>query len=83
MIKNSSNKPFPARQDGTSEPRRRLAPRLEGFRYANVRPTKGHDLINKGLIVAYKQGSRTMLDLDSVDAYHASLPRVEPKVAAK
>jgi excisionase family DNA binding protein len=38
-------------------------------------------LIQRGLVVAYKMGGRTMVDVDSIDAYHASLPRIEPAAA--
>lgn len=41
--------------------------------------TKLYGLINEGRIIAYKHGRRTMIDLDSIEAYHASLPRIVPK----
>jgi len=40
--------------------------------------TKAYELINQGKLVAYKMGHQTMVDDDSLDAYHASLPRIEP-----
>ena len=30
-------------------------------------------------IRAYKMGGKTLIDLDSIDEYHASLPRVESR----
>jgi excisionase family DNA binding protein len=38
-----------------------------------------YDLIRAGKIAAYKDRGRTMVDADSVAAYLASLPRVEPR----
>jgi hypothetical protein len=32
-------------------------------------------------IRAYKMGPKTMIDLDSVDEYHASLPRLETRAS--
>jgi hypothetical protein len=40
--------------------------------------TKAYELIDAGKIIAYKMGHQTMVDADSIDAYHASLPRIEP-----
>jgi hypothetical protein len=42
------------------------------------RRTKAYRLINEGKIIAYKMDHQTMIDADSIDAYHASLPRFEP-----
>jgi hypothetical protein len=38
-------------------------------------------LINEGKIIAYKMEGQTMIDADSFDAYHMSLPRIEPSGA--
>lgn len=43
------------------------------------RRTKAYKLINSGKIEAYKDGSRTMVDADSIERYHASLKRIEPR----
>ena len=40
--------------------------------------TKAYRLINEGKIIAYKMEGQTMVDADSIDAYHMSLPRIEP-----
>lgn len=82
ISKNPSNKPFPPRADGTREPTRRLAPVREACRYGNFGHTKCYEFINEGAIIAVKRGRQTLIDLDSIDAYHASLPRIEPKASA-
>jgi hypothetical protein len=45
--------------------------------------SKAYRLINDGSIVAYKRGGQTMIDADTIDAYHASLPRIEPRTKKK
>jgi hypothetical protein len=45
--------------------------------------TKAYELINKGKIIAYKMGHQAMVDADSIDAFHASLPRIEPGTVAR
>ena len=42
--------------------------------------TRAYELINDGTLKAYKMGHTTMIDPDTIDAYHASLPRYEPKL---
>ena len=49
----------------TLTPRRRLITFKEGLKYLRK-------------IIAYKQGHQTMIDLDSVDAFQGSLPRIAP-----
>jgi hypothetical protein len=39
--------------------------------------------INEGKIIAYKRGRRTMIDLDSIDAFNASLLRIASKEAVE
>jgi hypothetical protein len=41
--------------------------------------TVAAELIAHERIRAYKMGGKTMIDLDSVDEYHASLPRTETR----
>jgi hypothetical protein len=77
--KNPSNKPLPARKDGTTAPAVRLATVREACTYGRFGHTKCYDFINQGKIVAYKRGRRTMVDLDSIDAFNASLQRIPPK----
>jgi excisionase family DNA binding protein len=59
-------------------PRRRLITFKEGIKHLRVGRTKAYELINDGKIITYKMGHQTMIDADSIDAYHASLPRIEP-----
>jgi excisionase family DNA binding protein len=40
--------------------------------------TKAYELIADDKIIAYKMGHQTMIDADSIDDYHASLPRIQP-----
>jgi hypothetical protein len=57
-------------------PRKRYVPRKIGFKALNVGPTKGHDLINRGLIKVVKLDGKTLIDMDSVEQFLASLPDV-------
>jgi len=41
--------------------------------------TKSYELIAQQRIRAYKMGGKTLIDLDSIDDYHASLPRVKSR----
>jgi hypothetical protein len=77
--KKPSMKPLPPREDGTSAPPIRLATVREACAYGRFSHTKCYDYINAGKIIAYKRGHSTMIDLDSIDAFHASLQRIEPK----
>ena len=56
------------------QPPRRWASRKEAIAYAKVGTTKFHELINQKLIVARRLGSKTIIDLDSIDALFESLP---------
>jgi len=51
---------------------KRLATVKEACAYAKMGHTKLYDKINAGVIKAYKDGKRTLVDLDSIDA------RLEP-----
>ena len=64
------------------KPRRRLAPFAVGMDYIGVGRTKAYELIASGEIVAVKMGGRTMIDLDSVDKFHAGLPPLVPEKAS-
>ncbi len=66
--------------DNDSNKRRRLVEFKDGCRYGKFGRTKAYELIARDKIRAYKMGGKTMIDLDSVDDYHASLPRVETRV---
>src|SRR6201988_3056056 len=65
--------------DNDNNKRRRLVEFKDGCRYGKFGKTKAYELIANERIRAYKMGGKTMIDLDSVDEYHASLPRVETR----
>lgn len=48
----------------------------EAIKYAKVGRSHLYKLIQHGKIDARKDGRRTLVDLNSIDAYHRSLPRV-------
>jgi hypothetical protein len=56
--------------------RRRLAPFSEAMKYIGVGRTRCHQLINSGQVTAVKLGAKTLVDLDSVDRFHSTLPRI-------
>ena len=59
-------------------PRRRLTTFKDGLKHLCVGRSKAYELINSGKIIAHKQGHQTMIDVDSIDAFQATLPRIEP-----
>jgi excisionase family DNA binding protein len=67
--------------DKDDNKRRRLVEFKDGCRYGKFGKTKAYELIAHEKIRAYKMGGKTMIDLDSVDEYHASLPRVETRAS--
>jgi excisionase family DNA binding protein len=67
--------------DNDSNKQRRLVEFKDGCRYGKFGKTKAYELIAHDRIRAYKMGGKTLIDLDSVDEYHASLPRVETRVS--
>jgi hypothetical protein len=58
--------------------KRRLGNFKVGCTYGGFGRTKAYELIEAGKIDAYKMGHQTMIDLNSVDRYHASLPKIGP-----
>jgi hypothetical protein len=60
---------------------RRLIQFKDGCRYGKFGKTKAYGLIARERMRAYKMGGKTMIDLDCVDEYHASLPRVESRAS--
>ena len=64
-------------------PRRRLASFKVAIKYAGVGRTRAYELIAAGLIRAVKLGNSTLIDLDSVDQFHASLPPVVSRAAER
>jgi len=67
--------------DNDNNKQRRLVEFKDGCRYGKFGKTKAYELIAQERIRAYKMGGKTMIDLDSVDEYHASLPRVESRAS--
>ena len=55
---------------------RRLAEFKVACAYGKFGITKAYELIAAGKIAAYKDGRKSLVDLDSIDAYHRSLPRL-------
>ncbi|MDA9405562.1 helix-turn-helix domain-containing protein [Bradyrhizobium sp. CCBAU 45384] len=67
----------------TDKPRekRNLIPLKQACQKGHFGRTKAYELIGAGKIIAYKDGGRIMIDADSIDDYHATLPKVEPRAA--
>lgn len=57
----------------------RLVPIKEACTYGRFGMDKCRELIAQDKIVAYKDGGRVKVDLNSIDAYHRTLPRVITK----
>jgi hypothetical protein len=80
--KNTSTKPLPLRDDGSSAPPMRLGTVREACAYGRFSHTKCYDYINEERIDAYKRDGRTFIDLDSIDTMHAKvLTKIKPKEA--
>jgi excisionase family DNA binding protein len=67
--------------DNDNNKQRRLVGFKDGCGYGKFGKTKAYELIAQERIRAYKMGGKTMIDLNSVDEYHASLPRVESRAS--
>ena len=63
-----------------NEPRqkRNLIPLKKALERGGFGRSKAYKLIKNGKIIAYKMEGQTMVDADSIDAYHLTLPRIEP-----
>jgi excisionase family DNA binding protein len=59
-----------------TEEMRRLVSVREAFAYLKVGRSKGFQLIHNGSISAVRFGNRFLVDLDSINAFIASLPSV-------
>ena len=64
-----------------TEPAPLLIPRKAAFAMLSVGPTKGHELINSGLLDARKIGDRTVITMASIRALAAGLPRAVKEAA--
>lgn len=58
-----------------------LIPKRQAFAAIGVGNTKGHELINAGLLVARKLGTRTLIEAESLRSYAAGLPALPRKSA--
>jgi hypothetical protein len=81
ISKKPSNRPLPASPDGATKPPLRLGTTREACLYGRFGHTLLYALINAGRIDAYKRGTRTMIDLDSIDRMHAAMPKIAPRSA--
>lgn len=61
--------------DFHAEPGPILIPRKAAFAMIGVGTTKGHELINAGLLDARKLGDKTVITMASIHALAESLPR--------
>jgi len=57
------------------------SPQLGEAGYGKFGKTKAYELIAHERIRAYKMGGKIMINLDGVDEYHTSLPRVETRAS--
>jgi excisionase family DNA binding protein len=64
-----------------SDVKRNLITMKEALEKGRFKRTKAYELINSKKIIAYKDGHTTLIDADSLDAYQASLPKIEPNNA--
>jgi len=49
------------------------------YRYGNWGKSRAYELIEAGKIKAYKDGRKTLVDLNTIDEYHKSLPALPAK----
>jgi Helix-turn-helix domain len=81
---NARRKPLtPVRREatvtvGVALGRPRLLLFKEACRYGGFGKSKAYALIREGKIAAFKMDKRTMIDVASIDAFHASLPPANP-----
>ena len=73
--------PARTKADNPNNKPRRLVAFKDGCLYGKFGKTKAYELIAQQRIRAYKMGGKTLIDLDSVDEYHASLPRMESRAS--
>ena len=65
----------------TDKKPRHLITFKEALARGHFKSTTAYKLINAGKIDAYRMEGRTMIDADSIDRYHESLPKIEPRGA--
>jgi hypothetical protein len=59
--------------------RRNLITMKAALEKGGFKKTKCYELINNGTLYAYKMGGQTMIDADTIEAYHLTLDRIMPK----
>lgn len=60
----------------------RRVPVKEAMRYARWGHSKLYELIQDGKIDAYRDGGRTLIDLNSIDRYQRTLQKIKPRRAS-
>ena len=58
--------------------KRNLIPLKKALVKGGFGKTKAYELIDQEKIIAFKMEGKTMIDADSIEAYHQSLPRIQP-----
>ena len=59
--------------------KRRLITMKAACERGGFKKTKAYALINSGTITAYKMDGQTMVDANTIDAYHETLPQIIPR----
>jgi excisionase family DNA binding protein len=57
----------------------KLIPLKAAMERLGFKKTKAMELVKAGKLKARKDGNRVMIDADSIDAYHLSLPEIKPQ----
>jgi hypothetical protein len=57
----------------------KLIPLKAAMERLGFKKTKTMELVRAGKLMARKDGNRVMIDADSIDAHHQSLPYIKPQ----
>jgi excisionase family DNA binding protein len=57
----------------------KLIPLKAAMERLGFKKTKAMELVAAGKLRAFRSGNRVMIDADSIDAYHLSLPEIKPQ----
>jgi hypothetical protein len=63
-----------------ASPLRRLATVKEACAHGKIGETELYDYLHDGTIKAYKRRTSTLVDLNTIDTFYASLPPFVPRV---
>jgi excisionase family DNA binding protein len=74
------NEPDNKDKPGSSPPLRRLATVKEACAYGKIGETQLYAYLHDGTIKAYKRRTSTLVDLNTIDTFYASLPPFVPLV---